>query len=70
MNENFKSKAIRAHKTIFIPEVQHHKYAYVFVEVSIKEHVPLNPKPLRKTTKVKFGSPLSIPTERRVIQTS
>jgi hypothetical protein len=35
MNKNFKSKAIRAHKTQdFFPKVQYHKYAYVFIEVS------------------------------------
>jgi predicted secreted protein len=36
----------------FIPEVQHHRDAYVSVEVSTKDQVPLNPKPLRMTIKV------------------
>jgi hypothetical protein len=36
----------------FIPEVQRHKDAYVSVEVSTKDRVPLNPKPLQTTTKV------------------
>jgi hypothetical protein len=53
----------------FISEVQHRKDAYVSVEVSTKDRVPLNPKPLLTTTKVKFNSPLSIPTKRRAIQT-
>jgi hypothetical protein len=38
--------------TEFVPEVQHHKDAYVSVEVSTKDRVPLNPKPLRMTIKV------------------
>jgi hypothetical protein len=38
--------------TRFVPEIQHHKDAYVSIEVSTKDRVSLNPKPLRMITKV------------------
>jgi hypothetical protein len=36
----------------FVPKVQHHKDAYVTVELSTKDWVSLNPKPHRTTTMV------------------
>jgi hypothetical protein len=36
--------------TGFVLEVQHHKDAYVSIEVSTKDRVPLDPKPLQMTT--------------------
>jgi hypothetical protein len=56
--------------TIFDPEVQHHKGAYVSVEESTNDWISLDPfTSPNRSQRPSFGCPISILTKKRAIQT-